>query len=291
LALKETPMQYALDLPPFGELADARALAALAHEAEDAGWDGFFIWDHIQTEPSMPVADPWVALSALAMTTERIRLGALVTPLPRRRPWKLARETVTLDRLSNGRLILGVGIGSDHWHHELSTFGEPVDDQTRAAMLDEGLEVLTGLWSGEPFSHQGQHYTVQSARFLPMPVQSPRIPIWVAGIWPRKAPLRRALGRRLPRRRGTLHAAGRDPRHRQLHPAISHDRRSLRRDSGRFRRRDGSRRGAGTAAQPCGSRGHVVARGLLVDRHTRFRARAHPPGTAVLLLRWAVMNQ
>lgn len=185
-------MRYALDLPPFGALADARTLADLAREAEDAGWDGFFLWDHIQTEPSMPVADPWVALTAMAMRTERIRLGALVTPLPRRRPWKLARETATLDRLSHGRLIVGVGSGSDRFFREYSTFGEPVDDKTRAAMLDEGLDVLTGLWSGEPFSHEGQHYTVRGAQFLPTPVQVPRIPIWVAGFWPNKAPLRRA---------------------------------------------------------------------------------------------------
>ena len=185
-------MRYALDLPPFGALADARTLADLAREAEDAGWDGFFLWDHIQTEPSMPVADPWVALTAMAMRTERIRLGALVTPLPRRRPWKLARETATLDQLSHGRLIVGVGSGSDRFFHEYSTFGEPVDEKTHAAMLDEGLDVLTGLWSGEPFSHEGQHYTVRDAQFLPTPVQAPRIPIWVAGLWPNKAPLRRA---------------------------------------------------------------------------------------------------
>ncbi len=185
-------MRYALNLPPFGALADARTLADLAREAEDAGWDGFFLWDHIQTQPSMPVADPWVALTAMAMRTERIRLGALVTPLPRRRPWKLARETATLDQLSHGRLIVGVGSGSDRFFREYSTFGEPVDEKTHAAMLDEGLDVLTGLWSGEPFSHEGQHYTVHDAQFLPTPVQTPRIPIWVAGIWPHKAPLRRA---------------------------------------------------------------------------------------------------
>jgi alkanesulfonate monooxygenase SsuD/methylene tetrahydromethanopterin reductase-like flavin-dependent oxidoreductase (luciferase family) len=185
-------MQYAINLPPFGALADARALAGLAREAEDAGWDGFFIWDHIHTEPSMPLADPWVALTAMALATERIRLGALVTPLPRRRPWKLAREAVTLDHLSRGRLIVGVGSGGDNWFHEYSTLGETLDDKTRAAMLDEGLDVLTGLWSGEPFSYAGQHYTVRDAQFLPRPLQTPRIPIWVAGIWPNKAPLRRA---------------------------------------------------------------------------------------------------
>jgi alkanesulfonate monooxygenase SsuD/methylene tetrahydromethanopterin reductase-like flavin-dependent oxidoreductase (luciferase family) len=185
-------MRYALNLPAFGAFADARALASLACEAEDAGWDGFFIWDHIQAESGVSVADPWVTLTAIAMKTERIQIGALVTPLPRRRPWKFAREAVTLDHLSGGRLIVGVGIGGDQWFREFSTFGESVDDKMHAAQLDEGLDVLVGLWSGKPFSYQGQHYTVHDALFLPTPVQSPRIPIWVAGIWPNKIPMRRA---------------------------------------------------------------------------------------------------
>jgi alkanesulfonate monooxygenase SsuD/methylene tetrahydromethanopterin reductase-like flavin-dependent oxidoreductase (luciferase family) len=185
-------MRYAINLPAFGEFADVQALASLAQEAEETGWDGFFIWDHIQSEVGMPVADPWVALSVIALKTERIRIGALVTPLPRRRPWKLARETATLDHLSGGRLIVGVGLGGDQWYHEYSTFGEPVDDRTHAAQLDEGLAVLAGLWSGKPFSYEGKYYTVRDALFLPTPIQSPRIPIWVAGIWPNKAPMRRA---------------------------------------------------------------------------------------------------
>ena len=184
-------MRFALNLAAFGSLADARTLAELAHEAEVAGWDGFFIWDHLQTEPGMAVADPWVVLSAIAMATERIRIGALITPLPRRRPWKVARETATLDRLSKGRLIVGVGIGGDWWG-EYSAFGEDPGDKLHGEMLDEGLDVLTGLWGGEPFSYAGKHYTVCEAQFLPTPAQSPRIPIWVAGIWPRKAPMRRA---------------------------------------------------------------------------------------------------
>lgn len=184
-------MRFALNLPAFGDLSDARTLADLAREAEDAGWDGFFLWDHMLTDPGVPVADPWIALTAIAMKTERIRLGALVTPLPRRRPWKFARETATLDRLSNGRLIVGVGIGGDFWS-EYSAFGELADDREHAAMLDEGLAVVTGLWSGEPFSYEGKHYTIHNAQFLPTPVQMPRIPIWVAGVLPHKAPLRRA---------------------------------------------------------------------------------------------------
>ena len=184
-------MRFAINLPAFHELSDVRALADLAHEAEDAGWDGFFLWDHMQTRPNGPVADPWIALTAIAMKTERIRIGALVTPLPRRRPWKFARETATLDQLSGGRLIVGVGIGGDFWG-EYSSFDELPDDKTHAAMLDEALEVVIGLWSGQRFRYEGTHYTIRDVQFLPTPAQSPRIPIWVAGVLPHKAPLRRA---------------------------------------------------------------------------------------------------
>ncbi len=184
-------MRYGIDVPNFGDFGNPRALADLARAAEEADWDGFFIWDHLQTAQPAPFTDPWVALAAMAARTERIRLGTLVTPLPRRRPWKLARETVSIDQLSGGRLVLGVGIGINYWR-EYSAFGEPTDDALHGAMLDEGLAVLTGLWSGEPFSFQGQHYQVQEAQFLPRPVQQPRIPIWVAGIWPNKKPFRRA---------------------------------------------------------------------------------------------------
>jgi alkanesulfonate monooxygenase SsuD/methylene tetrahydromethanopterin reductase-like flavin-dependent oxidoreductase (luciferase family) len=184
-------MYFAIDTPNFGDFADAQVLADLAREAEQAGWDGFFLWDHIGAGWEVPIGDPWVQMAAMAMTTERIKLGTLVTPVPRRRPWKLAREAVTLDQLSNGRLILGVGIGGDSGH-EFSCFGESPDDKLHGAMLDEGLDVLTGLWTGEPFSYQGAHYRIDGARFLPTPVQTPRIPIWVAGIWPHPRPFRRA---------------------------------------------------------------------------------------------------
>jgi alkanesulfonate monooxygenase SsuD/methylene tetrahydromethanopterin reductase-like flavin-dependent oxidoreductase (luciferase family) len=184
-------MRYALNVPNFGAFADARALAELAHEAEEAGWDGFFLWDHIGAWPA-PTADPWVALAAMAMTTSRIRLGPLVTPLPRRRPWKLAHETTTLDHLSNGRLILGVGIGDDTVGREYSAYGEPGDNRLHGEMLDEALDVLTGLWTGESFSYSGKHYTISDAQCLPTPLQKPRIPIWVAATWPHKRPVRRA---------------------------------------------------------------------------------------------------
>ncbi len=184
-------MRYAFDTPQFGPYANPKLLAELARDAEDAGWDAFFIWDHIQVNWSDSVADPWIALAAMAIATKRILLGPIVTPLYRRRPWKLAREAVTLDHLSDGRLILGVGLGGDMFG-EISTFDHPLDDKTRAAMLDEGLAVLLGLWSGEKFSHDGTHYKVRETQFLPVPVQKPRIPIWVAGTWPRKPPFRRA---------------------------------------------------------------------------------------------------
>jgi alkanesulfonate monooxygenase SsuD/methylene tetrahydromethanopterin reductase-like flavin-dependent oxidoreductase (luciferase family) len=128
----------------------------------------------------------------MAMTTTRIRLGPLVTPLPRRRPWKLARETATLDHLSNGRLILGVGIGDDTLGREFSAYGESGDNKLHGEMLDEALDVLTGLWSGEPFSYSGKHYTISDAQYLPRPAQQPRIPIWVAAMLPHRRPVRRA---------------------------------------------------------------------------------------------------
>ena len=187
-------MQFAINTPNFGSFADARLLAELAHEAEDTGWDGFFVWDHIggNSLQAIPMADPWVALTAMAMTTSRIKLGPIVTPLPRRRPWKLARESVTLDHLSQGRLILGVGLGSDSFYKEYSTYGESPDDKLHAAMLDEGLDVLVQLWSGETVSYTGQQYQIHDAQFLPTPLQQPRVPIWIAGVWPFKKPFQRA---------------------------------------------------------------------------------------------------
>lgn len=187
-------MQYAVYLPNFGHFGDARTVANLARDAEQAGWDGFFIWDHVTigawAGPNKPFVDPWVALTAAAMQTERIRLGAMVTPLPRRRPWKVARETVSLDHLSGGRLVFGVGIGLglEEWDH----LGEEADLKVRGAMLDEGLDVLNGLWSGKPFSYDGVHYHVAESTFLPAPVQQPRIPVWVAAFSESKKPLRRA---------------------------------------------------------------------------------------------------
>jgi hypothetical protein len=187
--MAEARMYYGVIVPNVGDYGEPRALATLARDAEAAGWDGFFVWDHLVFGPH-PIVDPWVALAAIALSTDRIRLGPLVTPLPRRRPWKLARETVSLDHLSGGRLILGVGIGGGPWEWE--HLGEVADLTARGAMLDEGLDVLTGLWSGRPFRYEGQYYQVEETVFLPRPVQSPRIPIWVAGTWPYRRPFRRA---------------------------------------------------------------------------------------------------
>ncbi len=184
-------MKYGLDIPPFGPFGDAKVLADLAVEAEQAGWDGFFIWDHIAREWQLDIVDPWVALTAIALRTERIRFGPLVTPLARRRPWKVARETVSIDRLSDGRLILGVGLGSGS-PTEWDAFGEETQPRARGQMLDEALAVLDGLWSGERFSFEGAYYRVDEARFLPTPAQTPRVPVWVGGYWPNKPPFRRA---------------------------------------------------------------------------------------------------
>ena len=160
--------------------------------AEDAGWDGFFIWDHIwgYWEGNLHTVDPWILLSNVAAKTETIKLGPMVTPLARRRPWKVARETVTLDHLSDGRLILGVGLGGTQ--EEFFLFGEEANPQVRGEKLDEALSVITGLWTGEPFSFKGKHYQISEVTFLPPPQQKPRIPIWVGGFHPHTKPFHRA---------------------------------------------------------------------------------------------------
>lgn len=181
-------MQYGFIIPR----GDIRTIVELAREAEAAGWDGVFYWDGIYIESAGPTYDPWVVLAAIAMRTERIRIGAMLTPPSRRRPWKLARETVTLDHLSNGRLILPVGLGALD-DGGFTKVGEVMDRKIRAQLLDESLEILTGLWSGKPFSFHGEHYHVEEMTFLPPPVQSPRIPIWVVGAWPRMKSMQRVL--------------------------------------------------------------------------------------------------
>jgi alkanesulfonate monooxygenase SsuD/methylene tetrahydromethanopterin reductase-like flavin-dependent oxidoreductase (luciferase family) len=186
-------MRSGLFMPLFDALADPAVVARLSAEAEEAGWHGVFVWDNLRyREPVVDVADPWITLAAMATATERIRLGPMVTPLARRRPVKVARETATLDRLSGGRLTLGVGLGSDRFASEYSITGEELDDRRRASMLDESLEILAAAWSGEPVHHRGEHYTVDGMRFLPRPVQRPGVPVWVAGYYGKPRPVRRA---------------------------------------------------------------------------------------------------
>jgi alkanesulfonate monooxygenase SsuD/methylene tetrahydromethanopterin reductase-like flavin-dependent oxidoreductase (luciferase family) len=189
-------MRSGLFVPSFDELSDPRLVARLAAEAEEAGWDGFFVWDHVRwREPVESLADTQVTVTAIALATQRIRLGPMVTPLARRRPVKVARETATLDQLSGGRLNLGVGLGSDDFGSEYVKTGEEVEPKKRAQMLDEALEILVAAWSGEPVEHRGEHYTVDGIRFLPRPVQRPGVPVWVAGFYGKPRPLRRAARR------------------------------------------------------------------------------------------------
>ena len=184
-------MKYCIDVPNFGAWSDPRRFATFARQIEEAGWDGISVWDHILVGDDMEVADPWILLAAAAMETSRIRLMTMVTPIPRRHPWKLSRECVSMDLLSEGRLTLGVGIG---WptDPEFTRFDGETDLRKRADMLDEGLEILDGLWTGQPFEFHGDHYDLEKSTFLPRPVQQPRIPIWVAAMWPKRRPIRRA---------------------------------------------------------------------------------------------------
>jgi alkanesulfonate monooxygenase SsuD/methylene tetrahydromethanopterin reductase-like flavin-dependent oxidoreductase (luciferase family) len=174
-------MKYGFILPD----GDACTAATLAYEAEQAGWDGFFVLDPVWG------IDPWVSLAAAAMRTQYIRLGPVLTPVSRTRPWQLASATATLDNLSNGRVILPVGLGDTD---ELEPFGEITDRKVRAELLDEGLDILTSLWCGQPLHHAGKHYKIDT-HFSPPPppVQQPRIPIWVVGAWPSKKSMQRAL--------------------------------------------------------------------------------------------------
>jgi alkanesulfonate monooxygenase SsuD/methylene tetrahydromethanopterin reductase-like flavin-dependent oxidoreductase (luciferase family) len=181
--LSATDVRTALFIPLFDELSEPRVAVDIAVAAESAGWDGVFVWDHLMYRPPVErVADPWVVMSAMACATTRVALGPMVTPVPRRRPQVLARQTTTLDRLSNGRLIFGVGLGGDPGG-ELSRFDEEMDPRVRAKLLDDGLEHIDRWWRGEE---------ANGVRMLPQPVQQPRIPVWVASRFPNRAPVRRA---------------------------------------------------------------------------------------------------
>ncbi len=188
-------MKYALSLPNGRECGHPRKLAEFAHIAEAAGWDAVFLEDYIiwQGHNDAHTYDPWVALSAMALSTKSIRFGTMVTPIARRRPWKLARETVTIDHLSGGRLILGVGLGETAIDTSFSRFGEESEAKRRALMVDEALALLVRLWSGKKVTHDGRFYHLHDVRLLPKPVQKPRIPIWIGGVWPLRGPVKRAL--------------------------------------------------------------------------------------------------
>ena len=181
-------LYHAIYLPLYDPFGHPRVIVDLAREAEAAGWDGVFTWDDIAGW-EQEMADPTVALAVAALVTQRVRLGALITPLARRRPWKFARESASLDQLSNGRLVVGVGVGGGQ--EQFGDLGDEPDQRRRGEMLDEALAVITGLWQGEPFAFEGEHYHLKPAVFRPRPVQQPRIPIWVAGTWPHKRPLAR----------------------------------------------------------------------------------------------------
>lgn len=227
-------MKFGLDVGTVGHFSDARLLAGLAADAEAAGWDGFFIWDILlggSQEVPEPVVDPWVALTAIALATSRIRFGAFMTPLARRRPWDVARCVASLDRLSGGRIILGAGLG--YRQDEFAAIGEDTAAVVRAAKLDEGLAIIDELWRGEPVTFTGQHYRFGPAAILPTPFQQPRVPVWTAAGWPRRRPLHRAA-----RWDGTYLMTVNQETREMLHPgevAAVHDYlAALRGDSGSF---------------------------------------------------------
>ena len=188
-------MQYSVNIPNFGDFADVRAVVSVAEAAEQSGWDGLFIWDHVVHDKvrrrGQPFGDPWMLLTAAALSTSKIKLGPLLTPVARRRPEQLARQVATLDQLSNGRVIFGAGLGAPI-EDEFGSFGDSTDARVLAERLDEGLDLLNHYWSGDRVDHDGKHYQVNDVTLLPSTVQQPRPPVWIGGYWPNKAPMRRA---------------------------------------------------------------------------------------------------
>lgn len=172
-------MHYGINVATLGDYANPRSVVPLAQVAEAAGWEGFFVWDHLAFAWGVPSGDPWVILAAVAQATTHMKIGTAITPLPRRRPHVLANTVATLDQLSAGRVILGAGLGGVP--QEFTAFGEQDDPRLRAQRLDEALELLDRLWSGEPVRHRGAHYTVEHVTLAPLPLQRPRVPIWIGG--------------------------------------------------------------------------------------------------------------
>jgi alkanesulfonate monooxygenase SsuD/methylene tetrahydromethanopterin reductase-like flavin-dependent oxidoreductase (luciferase family) len=188
-------VRFSINIPNFGDFADARTVATVAEAAEQAGWDALFIWDHVvhdkRERQGQAFGDPWMLLTVAALATSRLRVGTLVTPVARRRPEQLARQVATLDALSGGRVIFGAGLGGPI-EDEFGSFGEPTDPVILAERLDEGLELLQRYWSGGPVDHHGRHYQVRDVTLLPASVQRPRPPVWIGGFWPHRRPMRRA---------------------------------------------------------------------------------------------------
>src|ERR687890_305468 len=172
-------MHYGIVMSNLGDYADPRLAIRLARAAEEAGWEAFFVWDHLGFAWGSASSDPWISLSAVAVSTTHLKLGTAITPLARRRPHIVANALASLDLLSGGRMIFGAGLGGVA--EEFTAFGEQGAAKERAAMLDEGLTVLDGLWSGEPLTHHGQHYHLENVSLAPLPLQRPRIPIWIGG--------------------------------------------------------------------------------------------------------------
>lgn len=188
-------MLYGLDISPAGPWGRPDHIAELAALAEGSGWHGIFCEDYVcfpGDEGPVDSYDVWITLALVAKATQQVTLGTMVTPLPRRRPWVVASQALTVDHLSGGRLVLGVGIG-DGQSRDYATFGEPMEPRQRATMLDEALEIISRLWAGESVSLQGEHYDLEGAELRPQPVKGVRIPIWVGGALTKPRPKRRAL--------------------------------------------------------------------------------------------------
>ena len=172
-------MRYGVVMANLNEYSDPRVAVRLAQAAEEAGWEAFFVWDHLGFVWGQPSCDPWVVLAAIAASTTRLKLGTALTPLARRRPQVVANALASLDLLSRGRVVFGAGLGGVA--EEFTAFGDPGDAKERAARLDEGLTVLDRLWSGASVRHRGQHYAVEGVSLEPLPLQRPRVPIWIGG--------------------------------------------------------------------------------------------------------------